>query len=83
MEQKGFVPILYRVPAFGAFDDFNALWNQLITISSKPVNHVVRIHAGEPSSSLGPQEAVFPTSVFSVGQLGVPPLEHTGWQLSD
>lgn len=48
MTSKTIRTLLYKVPAFGAFDDFNALWNQLITMSTKPVNHVVRIHAGEP-----------------------------------
>jgi hypothetical protein len=45
---KYFVPILYRDPAFDAFDDFSDFLESITCGLQKPVKFVVRAHAGEP-----------------------------------
>jgi hypothetical protein len=45
-----FVPILYQMPAFEAFDDFSDFLESASCVTSKSCQvHVVRIHAGEPT----------------------------------
>jgi len=63
--EKQFVPILYRVLAFDAFDDFSAFVKSINYEYPKPVNNVVRIHAGEPLPSAPAESAHFVPSPVS------------------
>jgi hypothetical protein len=68
--KKYFVPILYQIPAFGAFDDFSDFLESKSCETSKScqVPPVVRIHAGEPHSKCIPVHLTAVGSYFSEEQ---------------